>query len=221
MAVNFEERYAYHPDDFRLYGIQRIMNEFLVENLMEAGNINLVYSSIERYIVGGAVPVDKPLVLDPVEPLKANYFCERREVGVINIAGARTVTVDGTEYKMEFKDAIYIGKESKQVIFKSDNPKSPACFYLNSTPAHKKYPVKYVTMCDANVLHLGALETSNERDINQLLINGVVETCQLQMGMTELKPGSVWNIMPPHTHGRRNEVYFYFGIPEGQAVCHF
>jgi 4-deoxy-L-threo-5-hexosulose-uronate ketol-isomerase len=116
---------------------------------------------------------------------------------------------------------LYIGKGSKDVEFRSDDPSKPAHYYINSAPAHKEFPVKHVTLADANVLHMGSLETSNERNINQLLINTVVDTCQLQMGMTELKPGSVWNTMPPHQHNRRNEVYFYFNLPEDQAICHF
>ncbi|QGY42698.1 5-dehydro-4-deoxy-D-glucuronate isomerase [Maribellus comscasis] len=221
MATIYEERYNYHPDDFKKYDTERIRKEFLVKKVMDPGNIRLVYSIIERYIVGGAVPLEEGLLLETIDPLKADYFCERREVGVINVAGSGVIVVDGTEYKMDFKDAIYIGKGSKEVIFKSDDPANPAHFYINSAPAHKEYPVKHVTMADANVLHMGSLETSNERDINQLLISGVVETCQLQMGMTELKTGSVWNTMPPHQHSRRNEVYFYFDVPENQAVCHF
>lgn len=221
MATIYEERYNYHPEDFKSYGTQRIRDEFLVEKIMDPGNIRWVYSHIERYMVGGAVPLADGLPLETIDPLKANYFCERREVGVINVANSGSIVVDGTEYKMGFKDALYIGKGSKEVVFKSDDESQPAHFYINSAPAHKEFPTKHVTMADANVLHLGALETSNERDINQLLINGVVETCQLQMGMTELKTGSVWNTMPPHLHSRRNEVYFYFDVPEGQAVCHF
>ena len=221
MATIYEERYSYHPEDFKSYDTERIRKEFLVEKLMDAGNIHLVYSLAERYIVGGAVPVDNGLLLETIDPLKAEYFCERREVGIINVAGAGSVLVDGTEYKLNFKDALYIGKGSQEVIFKSDDAANPAHFYINSAPAHKEFPTKHVTMGDANVIHLGALETSNERDINQLLINGVVETCQLQMGMTELNTGSVWNTMPPHLHSRRNEVYFYFDVPEGQTVCHF
>ncbi|MDX1283473.1 MAG: 5-dehydro-4-deoxy-D-glucuronate isomerase [Draconibacterium sp.] len=221
MATIYERRYAFHPEDFKSYDTEKIRKEFLVENLMENGNVRLVYSSIERYIVGGAVPVGGDLPLETIEPLKAEYFCERREVGVINVAGSGSIVVDGTEYKMGFKDALYIGKGCKDVVFKSDDATNPAHYYINSAPAHKEFPVKHVTMADANVIHLGALETSNERDINQLLINGVVETCQLQMGMTELKTGSVWNTMPPHLHSRRNEVYFYFNVPEGQRVCHF
>ncbi len=221
MATIYEERYNYHPDDFKNYDTERIRKEFLVEKVMEPGNIRFVYSAIERYIVGGAVPLGESLKLEPIEPLKAAYFCERREVGIINVAGTGSVTVDGVEFKMNFKDALYIGKGSKDVIFKSDDVANPAHFYINSAPAHKEYPVKHVTLDQANKLHLGALQTSNERTINQLLINTVIDTCQLQMGMTELQPGSVWNTMPPHLHSRRNEVYFYFNVPEGQAVCHF
>lgn len=220
MATIYEERYAYHPDDFKTYDTAKIRKEFLVEKVMEPGNIRLVYSAIERYIVGGAVPIDKPLKLESIDPLKAEFFCYRREVGVISVAGPGSIVVDGTEYKMNFKDALYIGKGSKEVEFRSDDPEKPAHFYLNSAPAHKEYPVKHVTQSDANVLHLGSLETSNERKIYQLLINTVVETCQLQMGLTELMPGSVWNTMPPHQHNRRNEVYFYFNLPENQAICH-
>ena len=221
MATIFEERYAYHPEDFKKYDTERIRKEFLVEKVMDPGNIRLVHSSIERFIVGGAVPLNDPLPLEPVDALKAENFCDRREVGVINIGGKGSIVVDGTEYPMNFKEALYIGKGSKQVEFKSDDAGNPAKYYINSAPAHKEYPVKHVTMKDANVLHLGALETSNERDVNQLIINSIVDTCQLQMGMTELKPGSIWNTMPPHLHSRRNEVYFYFNVPEGQAVCHF
>jgi len=221
MAINFEERYSYHPDDFKKYDTERIRKEFLVEKVMENDTINLVYSHIERYIVGGAVPVTNPLTLGTVDALKANYFCERREVGIINVGQKGSVVVDGTEYVLDFKEALYVGKGNKEVVFKSADSANPARFYFNSAPAHKEFPTKHVTLKDANVLHLGSLESSNERDINQLLINKIVDTCQLQMGMTELKPGSVWNTMPAHTHSRRNEVYFYFNVPEGQAVCHF
>lgn len=217
----YEERFNYHPDDFKQYDTDRIRKEFLVENLMETGKIRLVYSMIDRFIVGGAVPAGIDLKLEPVEPLKADYFCERREVGVINVAGQGTVVVDGIEYTMNYKDAIYIGKGVREVIFKSVNSEKPAHYYINSAPAHKEYPVKHVPVENARVIHLGSLQTSNERTINQMLINGIVETCQLQMGLTELNSGSVWNTMPPHLHIRRNEVYFYFNIPEGQTVCHF
>ena len=221
MNTIYEERYNYHPDDFKTYDTSRIRNEFLVEKVMEPGKIRLVYSVIERFIVGGAVPLNEALKLEPIDPLKASFFCERREVGIINVAGPGIVEVDGIAYKLDFKDALYIGKGSREVIFKSVDTANPAHFYINSAPAHKEYPVKHVTLGQSNKLHLGSLQTSNERTINQLLINTVVETCQLQMGMTELKTGSVWNTMPPHLHSRRNEVYFYFDVPEGQAICHF
>jgi 4-deoxy-L-threo-5-hexosulose-uronate ketol-isomerase len=221
MAINFEERFSYHPDDFKGYDTARIRKEFLVEKVMSDDQINMVYSHIERFIVGGAVPATKSLTLETVDALKANYFCERRELGITNIGGTGSVIVDGKEYVLEFKDALYVGKGSKEVIFQSAGTQEPARFYFNSAPAHKEFPTKIITLKDANKIHLGSLETSNERTINQLLINTVVETCQLQMGMTELKPGSVWNTMPPHTHGRRNEAYFYFNVPQGQAVCHF
>ncbi|HKJ42798.1 MAG TPA: 5-dehydro-4-deoxy-D-glucuronate isomerase [Sunxiuqinia sp.] len=221
MAINFEERQSYHPEDFKGYDTERIRKEFLIEKVMEDDHINMVYSHIERYIVGGVVPVTKELKLEPVDALKAEHFCDRREVGVINVGGTGSAVVDGKEYVLEFKDALYIGKGAKEIVFKSADSKQPSHFYFNSAPAHKELPVKHLTLKDANVLHMGALESSNERNINQLMINKVVETCQLQMGMTELKTGSVWNTMPAHNHSRRNEVYFYFNVPEDQAVCHF
>jgi len=221
MTVILEERYAYHPEDFKKYDTEKIRNEFLVEKVMEEGKIRLVHSLIDRYIVGGVVPLKEPLELEFPEALKTSYFCERREMGVINVAGTGTIEVDGKAYRMKFKEALYIGKGSRKVVFRSDSPENPAHFYINSAPAHKEYPVKHVTLADANVLKAGSQETSNEREINQLIINGIVDTCQLQMGLTELKPGSIWNTMPVHTHGRRNEVYFYFNVPEGQAICHF
>jgi len=220
MAIIYEERYSYHPDDFKKYDTERIRKEFLVENVMNPGNIRLVYSIIERFIVGGAVPLDKSLQLEVIDPLKSEYFCYRREVGVINVGGHGNIIVDGVKYSMNYKDALYIGKGSKEVEFHSDDPEKPAHYYINSAPAHKEYPVKHITLANANVLHKGSLEMSNERNINQLLISDIVDTCQLQMGMTELKPGSVWNTMPPHQHSRRNEVYFYFNLPEDQVICH-
>ncbi len=137
MATFFEERYAYHPEDVKQYDTQRIRKEFLVETLMDPGNIHLVYSHIERYIVGGAVPTTEPMALETIEPLKADYFCERREVGIINVGGTGSVTIDGTEYTLEFKDALYIGRGNKEIIFKSADASKPAHFYLNSAPAHK------------------------------------------------------------------------------------
>ncbi len=221
MSIIFEERFASHYTDVKKYDTDQLRDHFLIEKVMEEDRIRLVYSHYDRYIAGGAVPVNGPLELVAIDLLKAEYFCDRREVGIINVGGKGTVVVDDNEFIVDFKDALYIGKGSKTIVFKSDNASQPARFYINSTLAHKELPTRLITLKDANVLQMGSQQTSNERQINQLLISKVVETCQLQMGMTELRPGSVWNTMPAHTHSRRMEVYFYFNVPEGQAICHF
>ena len=219
--MNFEVRYAVHPEDMKSYDTTRLRKEFLIEKVMVPGELSLVYSFYDRYVVGGAVPTNKAIKLDAHDELKANYFLERREMGIINVGGDGKVMADGKEYLLKFKEALYLGRGIKEVSFESSDAAKPAHFYINSAPAHKELPSRHVTLADANVLQLGSLETSNERQINQLLVKEVVETCQLQMGMTELKPGSVWNTMPVHTHNRRMEAYFYFQVPEKQAVCHF
>lgn len=221
MSVHFEERFSSHPADVKNYDTKQLREHFLVEKVMEADRINLVYSHYDRYIAGGAVPVSGPLELTTIDPLKAPFFCHRRELGIINVGGKGAVSVDGKVFSLDFKEALYAGKGSEKIIFSSEDKNQPARFYLNSTPAHKEFPTRQITLKDANVLQMGSQQTSNERQINQLLISKVIETCQLQMGMTELRPGSVWNTMPAHTHSRRMEVYFYFNVPEGQAVCHF
>ena len=221
MSIIFEERFASHPQDAKQYDTAELRQHFLIEKVMEDDKIHLVYSHYDRYIAGGAVPANGPLELTAIDPLKAVHFCDRRELGIINVGAKGSVTVDGTEYPLDFKEALYVGKGARQIVFKSESTTASARFYLNSTPAHKELPVRHITMKDANVLQMGSPLTSNERQINQLLISKVVETCQLQMGMTELRPGSVWNTMPAHTPRRRMEVYFYFNVPEGQAVCHF
>ncbi len=221
MSIYFEERFASHPSDVKHYDTHQLREHFLIEKVMEADKIRLVYSHYDRYITGGAVPANAPLELTSIEPLKAPFFCYRRELGIINVGSKGTVIVDGKAYPLDFKEALYIGKGAEKIVFSSENAANPARFYLNSTPAHKELPTWHITLKDANVLRMGSQQTSNERQINQLLISKVIETCQLQMGMTELRPGSVWNTMPAHTHSRRMEVYFYFNVPEGQAVCHF
>ena len=220
MSTSYETRYASSPQAVKQYDTAQLRSEFLIDNLMELGKVNLTYSHYDRYIAGSAVPL-QPLTLEAIDPLKSNFFLERRELGIINVGENGTVTADGVVYELGFKDALYIGSGIKEVIFKSQNSNNPAKFYLNSAPAHTNYPNKKVSLAEANKLQLGAIETANHRTVNQMIIGGIVTTCQLQMGMTELKTGSVWNTMPAHVHDRRMEVYFYLDIPENQAVCHF
>ena len=220
MSTSYETRYASSPQAVKQYDTSQLRSEFLIDNLMELGKVNLTYSHYDRFIAGSAVPL-QPLTLEAIDPLKSSFFLERRELGIINVGENGTVTVDGVVYELGFKDALYIGSGIKEVIFKSQDSNNPAKFYLNSAPAHTNYPNKKVSLAEANKLQLGAVETANHRTVNQMIIGGIVTTCQLQMGMTELKTGSVWNTMPAHVHDRRMEVYFYLDIPENQAVCHF
>ncbi len=220
MAINYEVRFSNHPEDAKHYGTEKLRSEFLVEKLMVPGEINLVYSMNDRYIVGGAVPTTR-LDLTTIDPLKSEHFCDRRELGFINVGGDATIIVDGKAFNLTYKDALYVGAGSRKIEMISNSENQPAHLYFNSAPAHKAYPCKLLTLADAETVELGALEQANARKINKLMVNSVVDTCQLQMGMTELKPGSVWNTMPPHLHDRRMEAYFYFEVPEGQAICHF
>lgn len=218
--TTYDSRYASSPEAVKNYDTKQLRDEFLIDNLMQENEIVLTYSHYDRYIAGSAVPV-KDLTLETIDPLKAGYFLERREMGIINVGGNGSVVVEGITYELGFKDALYIGSGNKEVIFKSADSKNPAKFYINSAPAHTTYPTKKVSLAEAKKLELGTMETANHRTVNQMIIGGVVTTCQLQMGMTELRPGSVWNTMPAHVHDRRMEVYFYLDIPENQAVCHF
>jgi 4-deoxy-L-threo-5-hexosulose-uronate ketol-isomerase len=219
--MKIELRYAGHPEDVKGYDTGKIRKEFLVEKVFLPDEICLVYSLYDRYIVGGAMPVKKALVLESADELKSTDFLGRREIGIINVGDDAIIETAEKVYELGYKEALYLGKDTKDVVFKSRDPKKPAKLYINSAPAHHKYPSKKVTLKDAEVVVLGSMEASNHRTINKLLVNSVVATCQLQMGMTELKPGSVWNTMPVHTHNRRMEAYFYFEVPEKQAICHF
>ena len=218
---NYNVRYASHPESVKKFDTQKLRKEFLIDNLMKEDQLVLVYTHYDRYIAGSAVPLAKPIPLETFDTLKSTYFLERREIGVINVGGDGTVEVDGEIYKLTLKDALYIGRGAKEVIFKSNDKHNPAKFYINSAPAHNTFPTKKVSKADANKIELGSLETANHRTVNQQIIGGIVETCQLQMGMTELKTGSVWNTMPAHVHDRRMEIYYYLDIPKNQAVCHF
>lgn len=218
--TNYEVRYATNPADFKSYATERIRKDFLVEKVFTADRIDLVYTMYDRFIIGGAEPVKGELSLDTIAPLKAPYFLERRELGIINVGGKGKVRVNGKEYALGFKEALYVGCGNREVSFSSDEPSQPAKFYLNSAEAYRSYPTKKITLKEAKVIRAGSGEKSNARVIDQLIVSGIVPTCQLQMGLTELQSGSVWNTMPPHTHLRRTEVYLYFNLPEGQVIEH-
>lgn len=219
---------ACHPDDVKNYDTEKLRSHFMMPKVMEQDKFNLTYSMYDRLIFGGVIPVSKVMTLETIDPLKAEYFLERRELGVINVGGDGIVSVDGKEYELHFKDALYVGRGNKNVTFRSKDAANPAKFYINSTPAHTAYKTQLITIdgrkgsIKANSFAAGSMEESNDRVINQLIVNNVLEEgpCQLQMGLTELKPGSVWNTMPCHTHDRRVEAYFYFNVPEGNAICH-
>lgn len=226
--VNYQMQVACNPQDVKTYDTERLRASFLMEKVMAPDEINLTYSMYDRFIYGGAMPVQKVLELEAIDPLKADYFLERRELGVINIGGPGVVTVDGQEYELGFKEALYVGRGKRQVTFRSKDSAQPAKFYLNSATAHREYKTQLVTISGrkgslkANSFPAGKMEESNDRVINQLIVANVLEEgpCQLQMGLTELKPGSVWNTMPAHTHSRRIEAYFYFQVPQDNMVCH-
>jgi 4-deoxy-L-threo-5-hexosulose-uronate ketol-isomerase len=218
--TKFEFRHASNPSDVQNYDTNELRDNFLVDKIFVRDEINLTYSMYDRLIVGGAMPVDKSLKLETIPYLKSEHFLERRELGIINVGGQGKVTVDGIEYILFKKEALYVGQGCKDVNF-SAIPGNQPLFYVNSAPAHKKFPTKKVGIEEAVVAQMGEEKYANKRVINKLIINSIVETCQLQMGLTELLPGSIWNTMPPHTHSRRMEAYFYFDIEDGHAVCHF
>lgn len=221
MKTNYELRYASNPVDAKTYDTSRLRKDFLIETLFVADEVNMVYSMYDRMIVGGAMPVKEKLKLEAIDPLKTPYFTTRREIGIFNVGeGVGVVQVGEEVFELGFKEALYIGSGERDVFFESKDTACPAKFYFNSTTAHQSYPCKKVTKADAISVHMGSLEMSNERTINKMLVNQVLPTCQLQMGMTELATGSVWNTMPAHVHSRRMEAYFYFEVPESQAVCH-
>ena len=232
IAMSAQTKYtiqtACHPEDVKRYDTQTLRDRFMMPEVMVADQISLTYSLYDRFIFGGAVPVAGPLKLEPIDPLKAEYFLERRELGIINVGGEGIVTVCDKDYELGFKDALYVGRGNKTVIFRSKDPANPAKFYINSATAHKSYKTQLVTIdgrkgsIKANSFAAGKMEDSNDRVINQLIVGNVLQEgpCQLQMGLTELKPGSVWNTMPAHTHSRRIEAYFYFNVAPGNMICH-
>ena len=233
--VNYKIQTACHPDDVKNYDTERLRSSFLMEKVMSPDEINLTYTLYDRLIYGGAMPVNKTLILETFDELKSEHFLDRRELGVINVGGAGVVTVDGKEYPMNFKEGLYVGCGKKEVTFKSVSAENPAKFYINSTPAYKEYVTQLITTNQkadpkkyaiAKQERYGKPEDSNDRIVNQLIVSPVLTkvkgggTNQLQMGLTELQPGSVWNTMPAHTHTPRMETYFYFEVKPGNAICH-
>lgn len=220
MELKFESRYAVSPNEARGMDTDTIRKNFLIEKMFEEGKVNLVLSHYDRYIAGGIMPVIEEVILPNPPALKAEFFLQRREMGIINVGDKGKIVADGIEYILDRKEALYLGMGTRNVTF-SSLEESPAKFYINSAPAHHSYPSRLITRNEAEVVELGSMETANRRTIYKLIVNSVLPVCQLQMGMTELHAGSIWNTMPPHTHDRRMEVYFYFDLPENQSVCHF
>lgn len=194
---------------------------FLIESLFVPDKIGLVYAGLDRAVVGGAVPVREKLALGPTPELRSAFLCERRELGVLNIGGTGAVTVDGARYTMATREALYVGRGSREIGFESDQPSAPARFYLVSYPAHATFPTKLVRREDTQRVGLGSRRDANERTIFKYIHPAGVQSCQLVMGFTELKEGSVWNTMPPHTHARRTEIYLYFDVEPDACVMHF
>ena len=227
-----ELRTAASPRDVKHYTTDRLREEFLIDDLFQKDVIKLVYSHIDRIITGSAVPVKEKLVLTAGDELRADYFLERREMGIINIGGAGVITIDGKEYNVAYKEGMYIGMGAKDISFASVDAANPAKFYLNSAPAHKSYPTVLikpegtpedgvVIVKDENKVELGCLADANHRTICKYILPGQVQSCQLVMGMTKLEEGSVWNTMPCHTHDRRMEVYLYFDMKDDALVFHY
>lgn len=220
-----EVRPGANPVDVKTYDTDRLRHDFLIQDLFVADQIKTVYSQIDRIIVGAATPAKNALTLEAGAELRAQYFLERREMGIINIGGSGTVTVDGKDYKFKYKDGMYIGMGAKEIKFASDDSSNPAKFYFNSAPAHKTYPTVFIDpdkdILPENKKELGCLESANHRTINKYILPGQVESCQLEMGMTCLEPGSVWNTMPCYIHDRRMEVYLYFEVPDDAVVFHY
>ena len=213
--------HSVHPEDFANYDTKKIREKFLLENLVQPDKIECVYTHYDRMIIGAANPVDQALQLGTYEQLKADYFLSRREIGIINIAGNGYVTVDGEKFELEKQDCLYIGKGKEKIIFSSVNKISPAKFIFFSCPAHQEFPTRLMKPAEALPAEMGSLDNNNHRVINKYIHNDGIQSCQLVLGVTNFKKGSIWNTMPPHLHDRRMESYFYFDLPEGQRVIHF
>jgi 4-deoxy-L-threo-5-hexosulose-uronate ketol-isomerase len=214
-------RYSTDPKGFKQMTTEELRKAFLIENLFTPDEVPMTYSDIDRSITGSAVPVNQPLkLLATKKEMAAEYFCERREVGIINIGAEGIVTVEGKEYPLATKDALYVGRGTKEIVFASKFKEMSAKFYFVSYPAHKEYPTAKATLADADKSNLGSQKDANKRTINRLIHLKGIPSCQLVMGLTELEEGSVWNTMPSHTHQRRSEVYMYYNIAPDALVVH-
>jgi len=213
--------HSVHPEDFSNYDTKKIRENFLLENLVQPDKIECVYTHYDRMIIGAANPVDQALQLGTYEQLKADHFLSRREIGIINIGGNGYVTVDGEKFELEKQDCLYIGKGKEKIIFSSVNKISPAKFIFFSCPAHQEFPTRLMKPAEALPAEMGSLDNNNHRVINKYIHNDGIQSCQLVLGVTNFKKGSIWNTMPPHLHDRRMESYFYFDLAEGQRIIHF
>jgi len=216
-----EIRFQNSPKETSTMNTQQLRENFLLQDLMQPGKIKLVYSHFDRMIIGGVVPATAAIELTNEGELKASFFLERRETGIINVGGKGTVTADGVAYEIDKLECVYLGKGTKDVSFSSNAAETPAQFYLLSVPAHQSYPNKMMTKAEASPVNLGDISTSNKRTIYKYIHNDGIQSCQLVMGLTVLDEGSVWNSVPPHTHTRRMEAYFYFDLDATQRVMHF
>ncbi|SUP43120.1 5-dehydro-4-deoxy-D-glucuronate isomerase [Veillonella criceti] len=219
-----DTRYSVNPRDIKRYTTEELRNEFLIQDIFKADEVTAVYSHVDRMVTLGCMPVNEVVNLekgmDIWHTFGVQYFLERREIGIFNVGGDGKIVADGEEFNLTYTDCVYITKGTKEVTFQSVDPAKPAKFYMVSAPAHTSHKTTFIPMAKANKRPMGAMETANDRVINQFIHPDVLETCQLSMGLTQLKPGSVWNSMPPHTHERRMEIYFYFEVPQDNVVFH-
>jgi 4-deoxy-L-threo-5-hexosulose-uronate ketol-isomerase len=215
-----QQLYAIGPDEAKQFSTEALRANFLLENLMQDGAINFTYTHYDRMMIGSAKPTVNALSLETYPELRSEYFLERREIGIINVGGGGTVEVDGSAYALSKMDCLYVGKGARQVSFLSTSAETPALYYLLSCPAHKELPARLMKKEEAAPVELGSTATANQRTIYKYIHLQGIESCQLVMGLTVLKEGSVWNTMPSHVHDRRMEAYFYFDVPEGQRVIH-
>lgn len=215
-----KQLYALGPNEVKLFNTEQLRANFLMETLLHDNAIHFTYTHYDRMMIGGAKPTTNPLRLETYPELRSEFFLERREIGIINVGAEGSVEVDGNIFRLSKMDCLYVGKGARQLTFKSNNAEYPANYYLLSSPAHKELPARLMKKEEAAPVELGTIATANQRTIYKYIHLQGIESCQLVMGLTVLKEGSVWNTIPSHTHDRRMEAYFYFDVPEGQRVLH-